>query len=434
MSDRARRLSAALAGVAVDIGALRESKPFRRLSAGQLVSLIGRQITTVAVPYQVYAMTGSPVLVGLLGVAQVVPLVSVSLAGGSIADRVDRRRLLLVTQGLLGLCSLALLLGALGHPPVVFVFVIVALASSVAALDSPTRTAMLPNLVSPERLAGALSINVAMFQSSLIAGPALGGIVIAHVGLAGAYLVDAASFAAGLLAVWLLPPQPPRSTVREPMIAALRRGFAYILRRKVILGSYAMDLSAMIFGLPRAVFPVLAATTFHAGAQGLGYLYAAPGVGAVLAALSSGWLSRSSRLGRVVVVSIAVWGLAIIAFGLVTSLWISLLWLAVAGAADSISAVCRNTIQQTLTPDELRGRLTATYFMVVVGGPFIGDFEAGLVAGVTSAQVSVVSGGVLSLVGLVAAAVAFPQVWNYRGRATDAPPALGDDALAGPPV
>jgi MFS family permease len=431
---RARRLSVALTGVAVDIGALRESKPFRRLSAGQAVSLIGRQITTVAVPYQVYTMTGSPVLVGLLGVAQVVPLISVSLAGGSIADRVDRRHLLLVTQTLLGLCSLALLLGALGHPPVVFVFVVVALASSVAALDSPTRTAMVPNLVSPQRLAGALSINIATFQTSLIAGPALGGIVIAHLGLAGAYLVDVASFVAALLAVWLLPPQPPRSTTREPMIAALRRGFAYIRRRRVILGGYAMDLSAMIFGLPRAVFPVLAATTFHSGAQGLGYLYAAPGVGAVLAALSSGWLSRSSRLGRVVVVSIAVWGAAIIAFGFVTALWVGLLCLAVAGAADSISAVCRNTIQQTLTPDELRGRLTATYFMVVVGGPFIGDFEAGLVAGVSSARVSVVSGGVLSLVGLVAAAIAFPQVWNYRGRATDAPPAMADDALAGPPV
>jgi MFS family permease len=181
-----------------------------------------------------------------------------------------------------------------------------------------------------------------------------------------------------------------------------------------------MDLAAMIFGLPRAVFPVLAATTFHTDAQGLGYLYAAPGFGAVLAALSSGWLSRSSRLGRVVVVSIVAWGLAIIASGLVPSLWLAL--------------VCRNTIQQTLTPDELRGRLTATYFMVVVGGPFIGDFEAGLVAGVSSARVSVVSGGVLSVLGLVVAAVAFPQVWRDRGRATDAPPQLADDAIAGHPV
>jgi MFS family permease len=430
----ARRLSAALTGVAVDLGALRESRPFRRLSAGQAVSLVGRQITVVAVPYQVYTATRSPVLVGLLGLAQVVPLISVSLALGGIADRVDRRHLLLVTQALLGLCSGALLVGALTHLPVLFVFVVVAIAAAVSALDSPTRTAIVPNLVSPERLAGALSINIAMFQAALIAGPALGGVVIVNLGLAGAYLVDVASFAAALLAVWLLPPQPPRSINRERMLAALRRGLAFIRRRPVILGGYAMDLSAMIFGLPRAVFPVLAATTFHTNAQGLGYLYAAPGAGAVLAALSSGWLSRSTRLGRVVVVSIGLWGLAIIAFGFATALWVGLLLLAFAGAADSLSAVCRSTIMQTLTPDELRGRLSATYFMVVVGGPFIGDIEAGVVAGVTSARASVVSGGALCLLGLGIAAVAFPQVWRYRGRATDVPPALSDDAVAGPPV
>jgi MFS family permease len=429
-----RRLSAALTGVAVDIGALRESRPFRRLTAGQLVSLIGRQITVVAVPYQVYTLTRSPVLVGLLGLAQVVPLISVSLAAGGLPDRVDRRRLLLVTQALLGLCSLALLVGALGRPPVVFLFIVVAIAGAVAALDSPTRTAVIPNLVSRDQLAGALSINIAMFQTTLIAGPALGGLVIAHLGLAAAYLVDVASFAAALLAIWLLPPQPPHSTQRETPLAALRRGFAFIRRQPVILGGYAMDLSAMIFGLPRAVFPVLAATTFSTNAQGLGYLYAAPGVGALLAALSSGWLSRSTRLGRVVVLSIVVWGLAIIAFGLASALWMGLLLLAVAGAADSCSAVCRHTVMQSLTPDELRGRLTVTYYMVVVGGPFIGDLEAGVVAGVTSARLSVVSGGVLSLVGLGVAAVAFPQVWRYRGRSSGAAAAMGDDALAGPPV
>ena len=432
--SRARRLSVALTGVAVDIGALRESKAFRRLSAGQLVSLVGRQITVVAVPYQVYTSTRSPVLVGLLGLAQVVPLVSTSLALGGLADRVDRRHLLLVTSALLGLCSLALLLGALSHTPVFFVFIVVAVAAAVAALDSPTRTAIVPNLVSHERLPGALSFNIAMFQVALIAGPALGGLIIAHLGLAGAYLVDVASFVAALLAVWLLPPQPPHSTAREPMLSALRRGFAFVRRRPVIIGGYAMDLSAMIFGLPRAVFPVLAATTFNTNAQGLGYLYAAPGAGAVLAALSTGWLSRSTRMGRVVVGCIALWGTAIIAFGFVTALWVGLVLLAIAGAADSVSAICRTAIMQTLTPDELRGRITATYFMVVVGGPFLGDLEAGVIAGTTSARVSVVSGGVLCLVGLALSAVAYPQVWGYRGRATDAPPALSDDALAGPPV
>ncbi len=435
MSRAGRRLSSALTGVAVDIGALKESKAFRRLSAGQLVSMVGRQITVVAVPYQVYTTTGSPILVGFLGLAQVVPLIGVSLVFGGVADRVDRRQLLLVTRALLCLCSLALLGGALTHPPVFFVFMVVALASSVSALDTPTTTAIVPNLVSAERLPGALSINIALFQTALIAGPALGGLVIANLGLAGAYLVDVATFAAALAAVWALPAQPPSPTGRrEPLLKALVRGLAFVRRQPVILGGYAMDLSAMIFGLPRAVFPVLAATTFHTSAQGLGYLYAAPGVGGIIAALSSGWLGRSRRLGRILVVSIGIWGLAIIGFGFVTSLWIGLLLLVIAGGVDSFSAVCRNTMMQTLTPDEMRGRLTATYFMVVVGGPFLGDLEAGIVAGTASARVSVISGGVLSIVGLSIGAMLFPQVWRYRGGGAESPGALTDDALAGPPV
>ena len=175
-----------------------------------------------------------------------------------------------------------------------------------------------------------------------------------------------------------------------------------------------MDLAAMIFGLPRAVFPVLAANTFHAGAQGLGLLYSAPGVGAVIAALSSGAVTRSKRLGRIIVVSIAVWGIVIAGFGFVRQLWLALLLLAVAGAADSLSAVCRNTIMQLIAPNELRGRLTSLYFMVVAGGPYLGDVETGAVANAFGAEVAIVSGGILCLVGLGAAAAAFPSVWRYR--------------------
>ena len=402
--------------------------------AGQLVSLVGRQITVVAVPYQVYRLTGSAALVGLLGLAQVVPLIGVSLLAGGLADRFDRRLLLLTTQALLGLCSLALLLGALGRPAVLFVFVVVAVAAAISALDSPTRTAIVPNIVSKERLPGALSINIAMFQTSIIAGPALGGIVIAHLGLAGAYLVDVASFAAALAAVWLLPPQRPGAQRRESTLAAIARGLAFIRRRRVILGTFVMDLCAMVFGFPRAVFPVLAATTFHTNAQGLGYLYAALGVGAVAAAVSSGWLSRTARLGRIVVLAIAAWGVAIVAFGFAGSLWVALALLAVAGFADAISAVSRSTIMQTLTPDELRGRLTATYFMVVVGGPFLGDLEGGVVAGATSPRVSIVSGGILCLAGLALCALAIPEVWRQVSRAGEPAPALTDDAVASPPV
>ncbi|MHB8719485.1 MAG: MFS transporter [Candidatus Dormibacteria bacterium] len=423
-----------LGRLAVDTSALRASRPFRRLIAGQMVSMAGRQITTVAVPYQVYLLTRSSILVGMVGLAQAVPLISVSLLGGGITDRVDRRRLLLVTQALLCSSSLALLLLALGHPAVPLIFLVVAAAACVAALDSPTRTAVVPNLVTPPQLPGALAMNMIVFQSTSIAGPALGGIIIARLGLSGAYLVDVASFSAALLAVYLLPAQPPRSARRESALASLRRGWHFTRTQPAIMGGYLMDLSAMIFGLPRAVFPVLAATTLHAGPQGLGLLYAAPGAGAVVATLLSGAVARSARLGRVVVISVVFWGLAIIAFGVSTSLWVGLACLAIAGGADSLSAVGRNTMMQTLTPDELRGRMTAAYYMVVVGGPYIGDLEAGLVAGLVSPQASVISGGVLCIAGLAGSAARFPQVWRYRQRPHE--PVLPGDtsALTAPPV
>jgi MFS family permease len=411
-----------LRAVAVDAGALRESPPFRRLWIGQAISLVGRQITTVAVPFQVYVLTRSPLAVGAIGIAQAVPLIVASLWAGVVADRVDRRRILLLTQlGLAG-CSALFAGGALlRHPPLAGIYAVVAVAAGIAAVDAPTRTAIIPNLVRPARLTGALSLNMAMFETALIAGPALAGVVIARLGLAAAYSLDVATFAASMLAVVLLPPQLPRAGVHEPPAQALRRGLRFARSQPVILGGFAMDLSAMIFGLPRALFPVLAATTFHVGVQGLGLLYAAPGAGAAVAALTTGWISRASALGRVIVLTIAVWGTAIVLFGFATAFWVALALLVVAGAADSLSAVCRNTIMQTIAPDDLRGRLTSVYFMVVVGGPYLGDIEAGGVASATTAQVSVVAGGVLSLLGLAAASLAFPAVWRYRARSRPEP-------------
>src|SRR5580704_5653263 len=400
--------------LAVDARSLRESQPFRRLWFGQLISMVGRQITLVAVPYQVYSLTHSALDVGLLGIVQVVPLICGSLGGGAIADRFDRRRVLIVTQLGLALCSALLALGAFaGHPPLLEIYAVVALAALVGAVDAPTRTAIIPNLVGVERLAGALSLNVVLFQTTLVAGPAIGGLVIAHLGLPAAYSVDVVTFGAALAAVALLPPQGHWSTERERPLASIVRGLSFARRQPVILGGFAMDLAAMIFGLPRAVFPVLAATTFHAGAQGLGLLYAAPGCGAVTAALASGAVSRSRRLGRIIVIAIAAWGVAIIGFGFTRTLWFALLLLAVAGGADAFSAVCRSTIMQRIAPNELRGRLTSPHFMVVNGGPNLGDLETGVVANAFGAEVAIITGGALCLVGLGAAAVAFPSVWRY---------------------
>ena len=401
--------------LAVDARSLRESQPFRRLWVGQLISLVGRQITLVAVPFQVYSLTRSALYVGLLGIVQAVPLICGSLGGGAIADRFDRRRVLIVTQLCLATCSGLLALGAfIGHPALLEIYAVVALAALVGAVDAPTRTAIIPNLVGVDRLPGALSLNIVLFQTTLVAGPAIGGLVIAHLGLPAAYSVDVVTFSAAFIAVWLLPPQGRSSTERERPVAAILRGLSFARRQPVILGGFAMDLAAMIFGLPRAVFPVLAATTFHAGPQGLGLLYAAPGFGAVIAALASGSVARSKRLGRIIVVAIIAWGLAIIAFGFATTIWVALILLAVAGGADSFSAVCRTTIMQRIAPDALRGRLTSLYFMVVTGGPNLGDVETGVVANAFGAEVAIVTGGALCLVGLGAAAIAFPSVWRYR--------------------
>jgi MFS family permease len=407
--------SRAFRTMAVDARSLRDSRPFRRLFIGQLISLIGRQITLVAVPFQVYSLTRSALDVGLLGIVQAVPLIVGSLGGGAIADRFDRRRVLLVTQLCLALCSGLLAAGAFaGHPPLLAIYGVVAVAALVGAVDSPTRTAIIPNLVGTDRLAGALSLNIVLFQTTLVAGPAIGGLVIAHLGLPEAYSVDVVTFSAALIAVVLLPPQGHYAVERERPIAAILRGLSFTRRQPILLGTFAMDLAAMIFGLPRAVFPVLAANTFHAGAQGLGLLYSAPGFGAVVAALSSGAVARSKRLGRIIVVSIAAWGLVVVSFGFARSLWVALVLLAIAGAADSFSAVCRTTIMQRIAPNELRGRLTSLYFMVVAGGPYLGDVETGVVANAFGAEVAIISGGILCLVGLGAAAAAFPSVWRYR--------------------
>jgi MFS family permease len=301
-----------------------------------------------------------------------------------------------------------------GSPPVVAIYLVVALATGIQAVDSPSRTAIIPNVVRRERLPGALSLNFAAFQTSLIAGPALGGLVIARASLPVAYAIDVATYGVALLAVLGLPPQPPEGAEHEPPLLAVKRGLDFARATPAILGGFAMDLCAMVFGMPRALFPVLAANTFHTGPQGLGLLYSAPGVGAAAAALSTGWLSRARRLGRIIVIAIVCWGIAIIGFGFAPAFGVALLLLAVAGAADSLSAVCRSTIMQTLAPDRLRGRLSALYTMVVAGGPYLGDVEAGAVASAFNVQVSVVSGGILCLIGLGAVSGMFPAVWTYR--------------------
>ena len=300
-----------------------------------------------------YQLTHSSVAVGLIGVAQLVPYVALSLVGGTIVDSVDRRRLLLLTQALLAIASAVLMAAALlGFTATWILYVMAGVISAVSAVNLPTESAIVPNLVKREHLAAALSLDFAQFQASLVVGPAIGGVVIATLGLPVAYGLDVATFAAAIAAALAIAPQPPAGKRTESALRSMIEGFRYVRKQGAITGGFAIDLNAMIFGMPRALFPALAAATYHAGPQGLGLLYAAPGVGAVIGSLLSGFVGRIRHQGRAVVIAAAGWAIAIGLFGLATmSLWLGLVCLAIAGASDIISAVARNTILQTTAPE-----------------------------------------------------------------------------------
>src|SRR4051794_29825484 len=422
---RGRRLTASSAGDAgrfrrllLDTEPLRRDRDYRWLWSGQVVNGIGNQITRIALPYQVYVLTGSTLAIAALTLFQLVPILLFALGAGSLADAVDRRRLLMATQAGLAACSLILVVLALsGSPPVVALFAVAFLAAGLSAVDQPTRSSAIPRLVPAERLPSAIALNQLNFQMASIVGPAVGGILIATVGLAGAYGVDLVSFVASFIALLAIRPLPPIGVVTRPGLAAIREGLAYTRQRRAVLGSFVIDLNAMIFGMPTSLFPVLALDVFGTGPAGLGFLGAAPAVGAFLGAFLSGWVSIVRRAGRAVVIAVVIWGAAIAAFGLSTfSFALALVFLAIAGAADVLSAVFRSTIVQLETPDELRGRVTAIHIMAVTRGPPLRDIEAAAVAAAVGAQASVVSGGLLCIVGVAAVVRIFPELMRHETR------------------
>lgn len=385
---------------------------------------MGNQITRVALPYQVYVLTGSTLAIGLLSLVQLMPILVFALGAGSLADVVDRRRLLIVTQAALGTCSLVLVVLALQtSPPLLALFGIAAIAAGLSAVDQPARASTTPRLVPPERLASAIALNQLNYQMASIVGPAVGGLLIATVGLAGAYAVDLVSFAAAIAALVAIRPVPPLGVVARPGLAAIREGIRYVRQRRAILGSFVIDLDAMIFGMPTAIFPVLALDVFRTGPAGFGLLAAAPAVGAFVGALFSGWVSHVRRTGRAILLAVVAWGLAITAFGLSTfSFPLALVFLAAAGAADVFSAVFRSTLVQLETPDSLRGRVTSIHTVVVTSGPRLGDIEASLVAAATSPQFAVVSGGVACVLGVWVVARRYPELARHLAGQTAVTP------------
>jgi MFS family permease len=399
----------------VDLGPLRHSHDFRYLFSGQLVSTLGTQLTVVAIPYQVFRLTGSSLAVGLVSLAQLIPLLVCSLIGGAVADAHERRRLLLVTELLLAAVSVGLALNAgLATPALWPLYVLPAAAGGLAGFDRPAFNASIPRMVPVGDLAPAYALWQVQLQVGTVVGPALAGLILSAVGLSAVYWLDVASFLVSAASVLAIGRQPPSAGSQRASWRSIREGFAYLRGRQVIQGVYLLDLNAMVFGMPRALFPALGIEVFHGGARTVGLLYAAPGAGALLGAVTTGWVSRVRRQGRAVIVAVIIWGAAITLFGLVEVLWVAVVLLAIAGWADVVSAVFRNTVLQTAVPDRLRGRLSAVQIAVVQGGPRLGDLESGAVAEAFGATFSVVSGGIACMAGAFILAALLPGFRTQR--------------------
>jgi MFS family permease len=412
MSGTPGRGLAAVRDLVIDVEPLRRDPDFRRLWIGQAVNTIGSQITRVALPYQVFVHTGSMTALAGLTLVQLVPIILFSLFGGAIADAADRRRVLLVTQAGLAATSLALVylsLQPLMSMPGLYAIAFVAAAFS--AVDSPARSSATPRLVPPERLRAAIALSQLTFNAGSVLGPVTAGILIGTVGPAGAFAADVASYAVAIAMIVRIRPIPPLGGASKAGLEAIREGLRFVRRRRLIQSTFAIDLNAMIFGMPTAVFPALALDVFRVGPIGLGLLNAAPALGAFLAITLSGAISRVRRIGRGIILAVVAWGAAIVLFGLSTFLFpLALVFLAVAGAADVVSAVFRTSVVQMEVPDELRGRVAAIHILVVTGGPRVGDVEAALVASAIGAQLSVISGGLLCLLGAIGVIRAFPEL------------------------
>jgi MFS family permease len=400
----------------VDITPLRRHRDFRLLYIGRSVSFFGSMITVVAFPYQVYQLTHNLLLVGLLGVLEFVAILIFAMLGGALADAADRRSMVLLSEAALMGCSLILAgNAALANPQVWILFVIAVVWGVLDAIQRPSLDAMLPRLVDRNELPAATALNSLRSTLGQILGPALGGVLLAAIGLPLTYMVDVATFVVGLSALWLMRAVPPPVDAERPSIRRVVEGLRYARSRPELIGTYAVDMIAMFFGMPMALFPAIAQGLGGPGVLGL--LYAAPAVGSFLFSATSGWTKRVHRHGMGVIVAAVIWGVAIIGFGFAPGLIASLVFLAIAGAADMMSGLFRSVIWNQTIPDSLRGRLASIEMLSYTSGPALGNFEAGLIASLfNSVRVSVVSGGVLCVVGCLLCALALPAFRNYDAR------------------
>jgi predicted MFS family arabinose efflux permease len=412
-----------------DISPLRHSRSFRRLWFGLAVTSIGSQLTVVALAYQAYEMTHSTAIVGLVSLTSLLPTLVGSLGGGTLADAVDRRRLLILTQVLLAVSSATLATNAfLPQPRLWVLFVAAAATAGIQGIDWPTRLAIMPMILDPADLPSAYALQSVVTNVAMVAGPVLAGVLIATVGLGWVYLVDVISYGATLVAALLLPKLAPVGGGTAAGLSSVIEGLRYLRTQTLLAATFILDLNAMIFGMPKAVFPALGTGLFKGDATTVGLLYAAPGAGALLASIMSGWVRHISFQARALVVCMFVWGGAIAAFGVIPVLWIGLLLLAIAGASDVIGGVFRVAILQRSTPEQLQGRLGGLFFAAAVAGNRLGDAETGLAASAGGPQFAVWSGGLACIAGTALLAWRIPSLWR-KDRRTEGNRVISQDSV-----
>jgi MFS family permease len=394
----------------MDLHPLRH-RDYRLLFAGQTVSLFGSMITYAVLPYHMYQLTGSSLAVGLLGLAELVPLLLTAFVGGALADAVDRRRLGIWTDVALASGSAALIVVASTGGAPWMLYATAAWMSGVAALQRPTLESLVVRLLPRDDMPGAAALSMFRGSLAMIAGPAVGGLLIASIGLAPTYAADAISYGCSLVCLALMRPAPPAADAEAPSFRAVAEGLRYARSRQELVGTYVVDFIAMVFGMPLALFPAMAER--FGGPTALGALYSAPAVGALIASVTSRWTRLVSRHGLAVMVAASVWGAAIVLFGLCSGLWAAVFWLAVAGGADAVSGIFRMTMWNQTIPDALRGRLASIELVSYSSGPLLGHFEAGLVAAAFGVTASVISGGVLCIVGVIGCGIALPRFVRY---------------------
>ena len=417
----------------IDIGPLRRNAAFRLLFASQFVSALGTMVSYVAVPWQLYQLTHSNAQVGLLGLVQLVPVVVCGLLGGAVADRVDRKRLLIGTEALMALCLAGLLANTLvASPSVLAIYALVVVLQGASGFHRPALEALTQKLAHSDEYAAVAALSSLRGTFGMVAGPAIAGLLLAGGGAAGAYLFDLITFVIALLLIARIPRErvasPPRSGEPTHLLGELAEGLRYAWSKPELMGTYIVDIVAMAFAFPVALFPAMAEA--YGRTESVGWLLSAMSIGALAIGLLSGWTSKVTRHGRAVVIAAAVWAVGIVALGFAPGLWWAMVCLAIAGAADMLSGVFRGTIWNETIPNTLRGRLAGIEMISYLTGPLIGSARAGFAADASTVPTAIWSGGIVCLLGVAVVGCLLPRFWQYRGGADRAQRQPGADGSA----